>query len=119
MFGRWFGQHDWCCQPFRELHEARYGRGLFVFVRPLGWAGSTTPTFWLAFRSVRQPDLARLPVPGLPPIVPITISTSRRIFRCPWCGAELERFYRERSEELLDPAIFQEFELPTSEETGA
>jgi hypothetical protein len=115
LFEPWFGKRDWCCEAFRELHEARYGRELFVFVRPPGGASScAAPTFWLAFRSVRQQDLTRLPPQVLPPDVPVTISTSRRIFRCPWCGVELERFYQGRSDKLLDPAIFQEFEIPVT-----
>jgi hypothetical protein len=114
LFGRWFGQQDWCCQGFRELHEARHGRELFVFVRPPGWGPCTAPTFWLAFRSVRQEDLPRLPNHRLPPDMPVTLSTYRRIVRCPWCGAELERFYRDHWQMLHDPAIVQEFELPGS-----
>jgi hypothetical protein len=110
----WSEQRDWCCPTFRELHEARYGRDLFLFVRPPGWASTTAPSFWLAFRSVRQCDLARLPVRVAPPDEPVTISTYRRIANCPGCGAELERFYWRRWEQLLDPVIMQEFELPTS-----
>ena len=116
LFGRWFGQRDWCCEAFRALHEARYDRDLFVFVRPPGWAmNCPAPTFWLAFRSVRHQDRTR-PVQGLPPDRPLTISTSRRILRCPWCGVELERHYQKQWEKLFDPAIFQEFELPVTNE---
>src|SRR5262249_15966351 len=118
LFGRWFRRDDWCCPSFRELHEARYGRELFVFVRPPGWGNTCAPSFWLAFRSVRQQDLPQLPGRGFSTDVPLTISTYRRIIYCPGCGAELEWFYRDRYEKLLDPVIFQEFELPTSEQAS-
>jgi hypothetical protein len=88
-------------------------------VRPPGWASTTSPSFWLAFRAVRQRDLARLPAQGLPPDVTVTILTYRRIFCCPDCGTELERFYLGRWEQLLDPVIVQEFELPTSRANSA
>jgi hypothetical protein len=110
LFSWLFARRDWCCPMFRQLHEARHERGLFVFVRRAGWASTTAPTFWLAFRSVRQPDLARLPPRAIPADVPVTISTSRRIFHCPGCGAHLESFYARRWEPLLDPAIVQEFD---------
>jgi hypothetical protein len=119
LFERWFRQQDWCCQPFRELLEARHGRELFVFVRPPGWGPCLVPTFWLAFRSIRQKDLPRLPRDGLPPDMPVTLSTCRRIFRCPWCGVELEGFYRGHWQEGHDPVIVQEFELPVSSEGSA
>jgi hypothetical protein len=114
LFSWWREQREWCCPTFRGLHDARYGRGPFVFVRPPGWASVPGPSFWLAFRSVRQRDLPRLPARGLPPDVPVTVSTYERIFYCPGCGSELDKFYAGgRWEKLFDPAITQEFELPT------
>jgi len=119
LFSWWSEQRDLCCSFFQKLHNARYERDLFIFVRPPGWASTTAPSFWLAFRSVRQRDLARLPVQELPADVPVTISTYRRIVYCPGCGAELERFYQDCWEKLLDPVILQEFELRTSKPSSA
>jgi hypothetical protein len=116
LFSWWRAQREWCCPTFRALHEARHDRDLFLFVRPPGWASSIVPSFWLAFRSICQCDLPRLPAQGLPPDLPVSIARSRRILYCPGCGAELERFYSGgRWEKLYDPVIAQEFELPTSQ----
>lgn len=55
---------------------------------------------------------------GLPLDVPVTISTSRRICKCPYCGADLESFYQQRWEEIFDRVIFEEFELPVSSDVN-
>jgi hypothetical protein len=115
LFGWFFKKDEWCCSSFRDLYEARCGRRLFVFVRPARWGGCQLPSFWLAFRSVRHQDLSRFSAAGLPPDLPLTISTSLRIIRCPWCGIDLDEFYKGRSAELVDPVILREFELPITD----
>ena len=108
-----FGKEEWCCTRFRTLYERRYDRFLFVFARPPGWGGTTVLSFWLAFRSVRHEDRQR-PLEMLPHDVPLTISYDERILYCPFCGSNLEQVYGGREAELVDPVIFQEFELPAN-----
>jgi hypothetical protein len=113
LFDWLWGKPQWCCAPFQRLFESRYERDLFVFARRLSVDAANGLSFWLAFRSIRQQDLAR-PICITPPDVPVTISTSLRILRCPWCGTLLEEFYAGRDGVLVDPVILQEFELPVN-----
>lgn len=115
MLRRLFTRYAWCCRGFRHLHESRYGRTLFLFVRP---PTSQRPhhTFWLATRAVAHADLARLPAAIAPASVPVTISTSLAIRFCPFCGTNLSRFYATHAASLVDGLIWREFESPTIRE---
>jgi hypothetical protein len=98
----------WCCAGMQALHENFGLRGFGgLFRRDLG-----INRFLLQFRALDDGQL----LGGLPPSdVPVSLAGETGMWFCPWCGSELEKFYRDQLE------MFPKHEslLPSGESEGA
>ena len=104
----------WCCAGLEFAFNERHKRGLFVFCEPTHLEAG--PTYWLGMRSVNIADKARLAeqlckVPSSDRPVPITLVTWHRVKYCPWCGSQVERFYRKTYRALADPMLSEEHQI--------
>lgn len=54
--------------------------------------------FFLVFRAVNEGDEAALAESGKGSSVKVSIRSSQGIAYCPWCGANLRRFYKSRDD---------------------
>lgn len=94
----------WCCDWLRQSFADRHGRGIYVYVEP---PREYVPefAFRIGMRSVEQQYLEQsIGVTNMP----VTLSTSRRIFYCPGCGKNLAKFYRKNYKQLVDDEIVAE-----------
>ena len=95
---------DWCCKWFRESWESRHDRTIYVYADPPNEYRDRA-TFWIAMRAVEQRHLhGDIGYTN----VPLTLSTSRLIVFCPWCGVNLGEFYRASYQQLVEDEIVRE-----------
>ena len=100
----------WCFDGFRNAYEQRHERGILVFACRPASGVRTEPSFHLAFRAVERSRYGSLQeaVRGrMEGCMSLSCCTGMRF--CPWCGAELARFYRSSWQELVDQKILDEF----------
>jgi hypothetical protein len=95
----------WCCPALQEYFSRRDSRGFVIFAEPPNPPVTTEPTFWFAVQAVDRDDLPRLPKPPDGCSLRIMLQTWGRVFFCPWCGRKLERYYRNRWQQLYDEKI--------------
>ena len=100
----------WCCEGFKFSFEERYERTIFVYAEEDLSENKTNLSFWICMRSISKDQIDNLPIGGLKEI-PVTISTRKPIKYCPWCGAELSKFYQKKFSHILDSSIEKEFEI--------
>jgi hypothetical protein len=98
-----------CCDDFKGHFEFRHERGTLVFALPR----VTTGSFYLGFRSV-----ARSVIPRVHDVLKVHEDLGAVYLRgcvslrfCPWCGVELQKFYRDTWRELIDDKITDEFRI--------
>jgi hypothetical protein len=86
----------WCCKVFQGWFEASGNRGLGVFVST---QGDSEPAFILQHRASD---------PGVPPPrtdSALSLISDVHIHFCPWCGANLRKFYRDSLRDLDRSAL--------------
>jgi hypothetical protein len=81
----------WCCKVFQGWFEEAGKRGLGVFVST---RDDSEPAFILQFRAL-DPSV---PVPHTE--FPLSAASDVHIHFCPWCGANLKKWYRDNLREL-------------------
>jgi hypothetical protein len=87
---------EWCCQVFRGWlgHAGHRGLGVFVSTEK-----DPSPSFILQFRA-QQPGE---PIPHTQN--PLSSVLDVNIHFCPWCGTNLDKFYRKTFNELNRPGL--------------
>lgn len=98
----------WCCDGFKYAHEQKHGRTIFVFVEPPS-GEEKNPNFWIGMRCVEKESLGKIAEISLPDDLQITINTRLPIIYCPWCGRNLNKFYKNNFFTLLDRELLDEF----------
>jgi hypothetical protein len=61
--------------------------------------------FLIQSRAVEQSDQERLHAHLLQTDFPVSVVTQTGMLFCPWCGADLKRFYGKRTAELDRPGL--------------
>jgi hypothetical protein len=84
----------WCCDSFQSGYERWHGEGFFVFALPPVPVASTDPSFHITARVERGTS---------------KLSCRTGMKHCPWCGANLVRYYRQSWQEMIDEKIAEEF----------
>ena len=95
-----FVNRSWCCEQLRLNFEARDRAGLYILATSTIHGIDGDPSFWICMRSVELDEFGKLNSP-----IKVILATQARITHCPWCGVELESFYRGRCSELLDELL--------------
>ena len=96
----------WCCDKLELAFAARSQRGIYVYAESPQPQIGVCHTFWLGMRSVEDDILIHGQLLDLPREGdPVTLETWQRIIFCPWCGRNLEKFYRRTFQHLCDDAV--------------
>lgn len=104
----------WCCEGLKQAFEDRHNRGIYIYCEPDHSLLKCGPTFWMGMRSVNTEDSGRFSelmktvAQDNTDSLPITIGTWRRVKFCPWCGKNLERYYKKNFDMLIDETISKE-----------
>ncbi|MBN1491738.1 MAG: hypothetical protein JXA69_17630, partial [Phycisphaerae bacterium] len=87
----------WCCAQF-EFYVQRAGeRGIGVFADA---SDESRPAFFVQFRAVDYGVEASVTCAA-----PVSMMVEVGILRCPWCGADLQKWYRKRIGDLNKPHL--------------
>jgi len=87
---------EWCCAVFQGWFQTAGTRGLGVFV---SGSSSPAPSFILQFRALDPGKAAPHTEYPLSSVLDVHIQF------CPWCGANLKKFYRNTYSSLEKPGL--------------
>jgi len=87
----------WCCSAFEGWYSQAGHRGVGMLA---GKSSEGDPEFFIQFRAIEDGEELTVGLPNA-----ILIQTQLGIRYCPWCGRELEQWYRDYLSELDRPEL--------------